>query len=235
MSIAIICLSLALCAEPESYPRPDLIIEPSTLNDRLAKVVILDVRSNQAYDAGHIPARFVWTWRLSAKHSTRRSMPKLRAKNWATWGSMSIRRWSFRLTIGERRLDCGGSCVTGESSTQSCSTAGLGHGRRRIWRSARSRSCRRESRARSTPTNRLATREQVLEAIKDKSNQVLDARSSGEYCGDAGNAKAQGSDPGGSEPRMESVHRRQNRQTQTSRGNLQSCSRSPASTPPSRS
>ena len=55
MSIAIVCLSLTLCADPETYPRPELIIDATGLNDRLNRVIILDARSEKAYDAGHIP------------------------------------------------------------------------------------------------------------------------------------------------------------------------------------
>src|SRR5205823_2857127 len=45
-------------------------------------------------------------------------------------------------------------------------------------------------------TNRLATKDDVLATVKDKSAQIVDVRTKGEFCGTAGNAKKKGAIPG---------------------------------------
>src|SRR5262245_17934502 len=55
MTFGLMCLSLALGAEPATYTKPDLLIEPAALKERLDKFVIIDVQPAKAYDDGHIP------------------------------------------------------------------------------------------------------------------------------------------------------------------------------------
>src|SRR5438552_1200616 len=56
MPLALLAVSLALGADPTAYPRPELIIEPNVLAERIDKVVILDARPAKAYEDGHIPS-----------------------------------------------------------------------------------------------------------------------------------------------------------------------------------
>jgi len=44
-------------------------------------------------------------------------------------------------------------------------------------------------------SDRLATKDQVLQSLKDKAFQIVDARSQGEYCGEVAHAKKGGSIP----------------------------------------
>jgi thiosulfate/3-mercaptopyruvate sulfurtransferase len=196
MSIAVMFLSLSLGAEPQGYPRPELIIEPTALHERLTRVVILDARSQKAYDAGHITG------------AVRVDVPAL-SKAFNT--EVDAEAWAKRL--GDLGVDVNTPVVIyGDAWPESARLwwilrfwgiehARLLNGGFAAWTAARLPVATEPTMptrvaGRVAPTNRLATREQVLEVLKDKSSQLMDARSSAEYCGDAGSAKHRGAIPG---------------------------------------
>ena len=57
MSVAILCLSLALGADPAPYPNAKMLIEPAQLAQKevAEKSVIIDVRGDKSYTEGHVP------------------------------------------------------------------------------------------------------------------------------------------------------------------------------------
>src|SRR5258708_24693886 len=57
MSLAVMFLSLALGAEPVSYPNAKILIEPVQLAQKevAEKSVIIDVRGEKSYTEGHVP------------------------------------------------------------------------------------------------------------------------------------------------------------------------------------
>ncbi len=196
MSIALLSLSLALSAEPEKYPRQDLIIEAQTLNDRLNRVVILDARLNKAYDAGHIPGA-IWI--------------DVAALSKAFNAEVDSEKWAKRL--GDLGIDVNTPVVIyGDDWRESARLwwilrywgvehARLLNGGIAAWSTAHlpittEPSMPTRIAGKVAPTNRLAIRDQVLDMIKDKSSQLLDARTGDEYCGEAGNAKRKGAIPG---------------------------------------
>jgi thiosulfate/3-mercaptopyruvate sulfurtransferase len=196
MSVALLCLSLALGAEPQSYPRSELLIEPAALNERLAKTVVLDARSQRAYDEGHVPG---------AIHL---DVPAL-SKAFST--HVDAEYWAHRL--GDLGIDVNMPVVVyGDDWRESARVwwiirywgikdVRLLNGPFSVWRDGRFEISKEPARStrvagKVAPSHRLASREEVLEMLKDKSSQLLDARSSDEYCGNAGGSRRKGSIPG---------------------------------------
>jgi thiosulfate/3-mercaptopyruvate sulfurtransferase len=162
------------------------------------KYRILDARSQQQYQAGHIPEA-VWV------NYARERLSSLGGKEDTTWATLltdlgitaetpvvvyddsrannSARVWwilRYRGVKDVRILNGGwkawkslGAAVSQEKPT--ITKAGPG----------------------TTPVpGRLATKDFVLLALKGKSAQLVDARSEAEYCGDAGGAQRTGAIPG---------------------------------------
>jgi thiosulfate/3-mercaptopyruvate sulfurtransferase len=193
---AIVFLSLAIGADPQAYPRQELIIEPTALNERLTRVVVLDARPEKVYEAGHIPGAI----RADVAALSKAFTTEVDAEAWAK-------------RLGDLGIDVNSAVVIyGDDWRESARLWwilrywGIDHARLldggiAAWNAAQLPMTTEPSApvriaGRVAPTNRLASREDVLKIIKDNSSQLLDARSSGEYCGEAGNAKRKGAIPG---------------------------------------
>jgi thiosulfate/3-mercaptopyruvate sulfurtransferase len=180
--------SLALAADTTGYPRPELLLEPAALAkpDVARQFVVLDARNRKAFDAGRVPgARWVdaTAW----------------AKAFAS--GKDAEGWSRR--IGALGID-GTSHVVVYDSVFSKDAAriwwilrywGAQHacllnGGWAGWKAAGvpieagKPQAPAASTFEATPqVKRLATKGQLLDALKDKSLQIVDARSEGEFCG----------------------------------------------------
>jgi thiosulfate/3-mercaptopyruvate sulfurtransferase len=200
-------LSLALFsgddARASRYPRQEVLVEARELAGHLHDSAIVDVRSRQDYLAGHIPTA-IWVDESAwSKAFAANQAPEV---------------WSSRL--GGLGLDPARSVVVYDGGVTPA--AGriwwilryLGYGQVRLlngglraWKSAGG-PLEREEHARSeqahakttpslTPQNRrLATKDQILDALPARQLQILDARSAGEHCGLTRTARRNGAIPG---------------------------------------
>jgi thiosulfate/3-mercaptopyruvate sulfurtransferase len=198
------CLALLLLAgadpQPTPYPRADLLIEPAQLAKAVPthEFVVLDARGKGKYQDGHIPEAVVvdpvgwarafgngddkdgWTKRigeLGIDTDTRvvvydDAMAKDAARVW--W---ILRYWGIK----DVRLLDGGWKGWAEASSAMEKTPNQP----------------RAVQPKLTPLGeRLATKKQLLDQLKDRPPQLVDARSTGEFCGTEETAKRNGAIPG---------------------------------------
>lgn len=181
-------LSGALATAEESYPRPELLIETNQLaKPEVAKqYIVLDSRSKQQYEQGHIPAAH-WvdqmTWAKEFANGTDDAgwskrigllginpdsriivyddgMAKDAARIW--W---ILRYWGVK---DARLLNGGWSRWTSEKLPIETTPV---------------RSVSPAEFAAKADSKRLVTKKQVLGSLNDKDFQIVDARSQNEFCG----------------------------------------------------
>jgi thiosulfate/3-mercaptopyruvate sulfurtransferase len=187
-------------ARPADYPRPDLLVEASELaKPEAARAFrIVDVRLREEYDAGHVPGA---VWFNIARHRTapvddkgERAWRDLLAEKGigpdtkvVVYDDGDVREaarlwWLLRyLGVKDVRLLNGGWPAwqaahgpTAKEEPQVARAEGAFH---------------REG-------GRLATKAFLLEHLKEKPPQIIDARSTKEFCGEAGAARRRGAIPG---------------------------------------
>ena len=187
---------------PAEYPKPDLLVEPSALaKPEIAKqFIVLDGRDHKAFDAGRLPeARWV------------------DAAGWAkAFGSGSdVRGWGDK--IGGLGIDQDSRVVVYDNSSSKdaarvwwilrywgVAEVRLLNGGWAGWKAAKLPIEADKPQAvapkvfQATPhAKRLATKGQLLDALKDKSLQIVDVRSEAEFCGtDKQTNKRAGAVPG---------------------------------------
>ncbi|HLN27092.1 MAG TPA: sulfurtransferase [Gemmataceae bacterium] len=204
MVFQILCLlsfvGVSSADKPAGYPRKDLLVEASALArpDLAERYRILDCRSKQKYLAGHIPSAACvdladwskafglgqdtagWAKRLGALGIGidtsvvvyDDTASKDAARIWwilRYWGVKDVRL----LNGGWPAWKSSGSKVATEESTYSSPMPIL-----------------------HPQHDRLATKNQVLDSLKNKSFQIIDARTTGEFCGTEKTAKRNGAIPG---------------------------------------
>ncbi|MGA2618130.1 MAG: sulfurtransferase [Thermoguttaceae bacterium] len=192
----------ALAADKTEYPRPELLLEPTALaKPEIGKqFVVLDARARKAFDENRVPgARWV------------------DAVAWAkAFGSgKDAEAWSRR--IGSLGIDRDSKVVVYDSSSSKDAARiwwilrywGVEEVRllNAGWTGWKAAGLPLEADEPQTPTprtfqatpqsKRLATKGQLLAALKDKSLQIVDARSDAEFCGiDKQKNKRAGAIPG---------------------------------------
>lgn len=188
LSLILACAASSSFAAEMSYPRPELLIEPAEFakSDVAASFVILDARPREKYDAGHIPgARWV-------DHETWKS---------AFVDGKDAEGWSRR--IGQLGIGPENEVVIYDDAG-SKDAARIwwiirywGHDHARLlnggwagWKSAKLPTTTelpaavKDAEFRAQPrAERLATHAQVLDLIAKRSEQIIDSRSVGEFCG----------------------------------------------------
>ncbi len=191
-------LSLVLSLAPAAdYPRPELLVEAADLA-KMTNAVVIDVRGKPNYDEGHIPGA-VW---IDASAWSKGFTPKPDADAWAK-------------RIGELGIDADTRVVVqgGEDVRDAARVwwilrywgvkdVRLLNGGFAAWKAAGGKvstdDVKPEAKTvklRAEP-ERLATKEQLLQALKGDAPLLLDARSRAEYCGEMNTAKRNGSIPG---------------------------------------
>jgi thiosulfate/3-mercaptopyruvate sulfurtransferase len=190
-------------AQKERYPRSDLLVEAADLTkeDMAKGYRVLDARSKNEYQAGHIPGA-VWV-----DHATW-------AKAFAE--AQDAAAWAKR--IGELGIAKDAKVVIYDDNKAKDAAriwwilrywdldARLLNGGWGAWKTAGGKVSTAPPHVDTVPvkltpqTKRLAVKNDVLEALKGKSAQIIDARSEDEYCGTMKLAKRGGAIP-------ESIHR----------------------------
>jgi thiosulfate/3-mercaptopyruvate sulfurtransferase len=192
--------STATAASPAKYPRPDLLIEAADLAKDTEHTRIVDARLRGAYEAGHIPGA-VW---VSVPEWEKAFAAGPDKKDWAP----RIGKLSITLDTPVVVYD-GGSVKDAGRIWWTLRYWGvrdvrLLNGGWHAWQEGKYPVSQEEpkpgteSAALAPHTDRLATKEQVLEKVNDKDRpvQLIDARTSEEFCGRAKTAKRNGAIPG---------------------------------------
>jgi thiosulfate/3-mercaptopyruvate sulfurtransferase len=191
-------------AKKDAYPRADLLMEPAELAkpEVLKKFRILDARPKEEYEAGHLPGAVwvdhaAWSKGFAADSDKRQWEGRLRALGIALDNKVVVyddslskdaaRIWWIARYAGAKdvRLLNGGwkgwVAAGNEVSTKAPIIVKVEGGPRVV----------------SNPKQRLATKEDVLHELDRRNGAyIVDARSTGEYCGTTKTAKRNGSIPG---------------------------------------
>lgn len=191
-------ITLALGADPAAYPNDKLLVEAGELARADAKAFrVLDVRPRPQYQGGHVPGA-VWA-------------------DVAAWSQAVARtpddtKWPERLAaVG---IEPKAPVVVYADDVRDAARAWwvlkfagvpvvrILNGGWRAWEEGKHPVEKKENTAKADPAawkaekSRLTTKEQLLDFVKAKKVQVLDARSEGEFCGETKTAKRAGSVPG---------------------------------------
>jgi thiosulfate/3-mercaptopyruvate sulfurtransferase len=196
MSLSLLFLLTAL-APVDDHAKPEMLAEAGDLIKSPSGLVV-DVRSKEQYRAGHIPAA-VWV-------------------DAAAWGKAftpepDIEAWGKRL--GDAAIDakstvivCGGDDVREAARIWwilrylGVKDVRLLNGGWSAWQAVEGKVSKEETRPEAKAVkltaqrDRLVTKDELLKLLKGTPPQIVDARSSGEYCGDTETARRNGSIPG---------------------------------------
>jgi thiosulfate/3-mercaptopyruvate sulfurtransferase len=193
-------LAVLLAPAADTYPRPDLLIEAADLKkpEAARKFVVLDARGKGAYKEGHVPGA-VWldaiTWERGFKDGQDE-------KAWAERiGGLGISA-ETPVVVYDNNLSKDAARMWWILRYWGVRDVRLLNGGWRAWTAAggeveKSENAPRAVAAKLSPDRgRLATKEQVKQWLEGKSEQILDARSKGEFCGTTASAKRNGAIPG---------------------------------------
>jgi thiosulfate/3-mercaptopyruvate sulfurtransferase len=198
--LALLLFAFAANAQPASYPRPNLLLEPAELAKPpiAKKFVVLDARAKEKYLAGHVPAA-VW----------------VNAKSWARAFAAGQDKAAWSKRVGALGIDVNTQVMIYDNAPATDAArvwwvlrywgirdVRLLNGGWTGWVKAGGKIEKGENKP--TPTtpklaandDRLATKADLLAALKGKPGQILDVRSTGEYCGTTEKAKRSGAIPG---------------------------------------
>ena len=201
LAIVIVACSLGISrADDAKYPRAELLIEPAELAKSVAKdTIILDARAAAKYKAGHIPdARWVdhGQWAKAFGQGTD-------AKNWgARIGGLGINADSHVVVYDDNSTK-DSARIWWILRYWGVENVRLLNGGWTGWEAGKHTTTTDEPTPRTieyTPklrADRLTTKEQLLESLKEGTLQIVDARSEKEFCGDEKmNNKRAGAIPG---------------------------------------
>jgi thiosulfate/3-mercaptopyruvate sulfurtransferase len=196
----LLAVLLAPAADTAAYPRPDLLIEASELKkpETARKYVVLDARGKGAYKDGHVPGA-VWldsvTWERGFKDGQDE-------KGWAERiGALGVSA-DTPVVVYDNNLAKDAARMWWILRYWGVRDVRLLNGGWRAWTAAGGPVAKGENTPRavaaklSPERGRLATKEQVKTWLDGKSGQILDARSTEEFCGEAKKAKRNGAIPG---------------------------------------
>lgn len=186
--VLICCAPASLLAAEATYPRPDLLLEPTELAkpEVAGRFVILDVRGQEAYEKGHIPAA------LRVDHDTWKA---------AFDGGKDVKGWSRR--IGELGIGNDTAVVLyDDNATKDAARiwwlltywgvqdARLLNGGWKTWTAmdlptsqVPAPSPRAVAFEAKPITKRLTDKDQILGLLGEGKLQIVDARSFDEFCG----------------------------------------------------
>ncbi|HVS39210.1 MAG TPA: sulfurtransferase [Gemmataceae bacterium] len=197
-----ILMGFVLAVTPGDYANPDMLVEPSnllTLTDATKRPVrILDARPHAQYLAGHIPGT-VWV-----------DVP-----DWAKAFAAGQNEAEWTRRIAALDIGPGDTVVVYDDNLSKdaariwyilrywgCDDVRLLNGGWKAWQASGGKPesgppiiGKIELELKPQP-DRLATKDQMLDLLKGKSPQIVDARSNGEFCGTENTAQRNGSIPG---------------------------------------
>jgi thiosulfate/3-mercaptopyruvate sulfurtransferase len=194
MHLATCLLTILTLAD---YPRPNLLIEAEALA-RNPSGLILDLRPRQQYLAGHIPGAVSVNASAWAKAFT----PSASA---AEWGK---RLGEVGIETDKTVIVYGGNDVRDATRVWwilrywGLRDVRILNGGWPAWQAAGGQPSKEETKPTSTSPKLvhnnqvLAKKAEIVDLLKNGSPQILDARSTAEYCGDSATAKRNGSIPG---------------------------------------
>jgi len=201
LAIVIVACSLSISrADDAKYPRAELLIEPAELAKPVAKrVIILDARAEAKYKAGHIPeARWVdhGQWAKAFGQGAD-------AKKWgARIGGLGINADSHVVVYDDNSTK-DSARIWWILRYWGVENVRLLNGGWTGWEAGKHATTTDEPKPITieyTPkvrADRLTTKEQLLESLKEGTLQIVDARSEKEFCGDEKmNNKRAGAIPG---------------------------------------
>ena len=194
----LLLLSLALAAAPDAYPNPALLLEPADLAKNPAALRVLDVRGKNLFDRGHVPGAVwvdvpAWSKAFNANPDD--------AAGWAKrLGAAGVDPAKPIVVIGDAVNEA--ARVWWLLRYWGCTDVKLVNGGWAGYVAAKGPISTAEDKP--TPTTprltahheRLATKGQLLDALKNQPPQIVDARSTGEFCGTEDTARRNGSIPG---------------------------------------
>jgi thiosulfate/3-mercaptopyruvate sulfurtransferase len=178
------------------YPNAKILIEADAVKKLDSQAVRLDARDEKAYLAGHLPGAIrlptvewgkavpdtpeAWAKRLARIGLTRETPVVVYAG--ADVREAARAWWLLKYAGAEdvRLLDGGYPAWLNAGGTAE----------------TKANVARPVEPGKPAKTDRLADKSDVLSILKDKSSQILDARSDGEFCGTANTAKRNGHIPG---------------------------------------
>jgi thiosulfate/3-mercaptopyruvate sulfurtransferase len=199
--LAPVALLLAADTAPARYPRPELLVEPTELAKPLIakEFRILDARAKDSYQGGHVPGA-VW---LNHAEWAKAFAKGQDAAEWAKRiGALGIDS-KTKVVVYDDALAKDAARVWWILRYWGVKDARLLNGGWPAWQASELPVSKEDVRVTaasfSVPTAeeaRLATKDQILQGLKDSKFQIIDARSEEEYCGDAKTAKRNGAIPG---------------------------------------
>jgi thiosulfate/3-mercaptopyruvate sulfurtransferase len=191
-------------AKKGAYPRADLLVEPAELTKSEArkKFRILDARPKKDYDAGHIPGAVwidhaAWSKGFAANSSKRNWEERL--------GRLGVDTWRDRLVVYDDNLSKDAARIWWIARFAGVEDARLLNGGWKGWVASGKEVSTKgpeivpvlvKSWLDQNAKKHLATKEEIKEGLKKNDFQIVDARSTGEYCGTKTTAKRNGSIPG---------------------------------------
>jgi thiosulfate/3-mercaptopyruvate sulfurtransferase len=200
----VLCLTLLYPADekPAPYPRPELLVEAADLEKGIPAqqgVHILDARPKAQYNEGHIPDA-VWVdtaaWAKAFADGQDES-------EWAVRLAHAGVIPSKRIVIYDDNLSRDAARIWYILHYWSIKDVRLLNGSWAAWKANKGK-VEKEDPGVAVPMvvevkkqpARLTTKDDLLKLLKDKPPQIIDARSTGEYCGTQETAKRNGSIPG---------------------------------------
>jgi thiosulfate/3-mercaptopyruvate sulfurtransferase len=190
---------LAADPQPAGYPRPELLIEAADLAkpDAAGKFIVLDARGKKEYQVSHVPGA-VWldpvTWMRSFGDGQDTA-------NWVKLiGAVGVSGDKPVVLYDDNRHN-NAARIWWILRYWGIRDVRILNGGWRAWKAAQGPLETTENKPQPTTpkleaqSKRLATKSQVLDSLKERS-QILDARSTDEYCGVADTAKRNGAIPG---------------------------------------
>ena len=179
------------------YPRPKLLVEAGTLAGNPSGV-ILDIRPQEQYLAGHIPGAVS----VNAAEWTKAFKPSATT---AEWGK---RLGQVGIDTDKTVIVCGGGDVRDAARVWwilhywGVRDARILNGGWPAWQASGGPTSREAARPIVTRpklvqnATALASKDEIVGLLKGGSPQILDVRSKAEYCGETATAKRNGSIPG---------------------------------------
>ena len=196
MNATLLSLALALSPGADPYPNADIIIEAEALKTVDPKTtVILDARDAKTYAAGHVPGAVQLNLTEFGK-----AVPDT-PEAWADkLGKLGIKADTPVVVYAADARDPAGAWWMLKDA--GADRVRLLSGGYPAWEKAggtvetTANKPKPVAFGKPVKTDRLADKENLMSILKDKTAQILDARSNDEYCGAAGKATRLGHIPG---------------------------------------